>query len=96
MKPYKFHPAARAEMNDAAAYYDSQQENLGRRFLVSVQDAINKIRINPQLYPATGFDARRCLTKTFPFGIIFRDMPERIVIVAVMHLHREPDYWATR
>ena len=32
----KFHPDAEAEMLAAAAYYETQQPNLGRRFLVAV------------------------------------------------------------
>ncbi len=83
-------------MIEAAAYYESQQSNLGRRFLTAVQDAVNRIAINPRLYPVVDSDVRRCLTKTFPFSVLFRDRPDEIVIVAVMHLHREPDFWKTR
>jgi hypothetical protein len=36
------------------------------------------------------------LAKTFPFGILFRVEPNLIEITAVMHLHRDPDYWRTR
>ncbi len=32
MKPAFFHPAAELEMNDAAAWYETQQTNLGKRF----------------------------------------------------------------
>lgn len=38
----------------------------------------------------------KCLTKTFPFGVLFRDRPDEIIVVAVMHLHRDPDYWKHR
>jgi plasmid stabilization system protein ParE len=80
----------------AAVYYERQQENLGRRFLASVQDAISRILLNPRLYPAVEPGVRRCLVKTFPFGVLFRDQPRRIVIIAVMHLHRDPQYWRNR
>jgi hypothetical protein len=43
MTKVKFHPRAEAEMVAAAAYYESQQENLGKKFLASIQDAINSI-----------------------------------------------------
>ena len=80
----------------AAAYYESQQENLGKRFLAAVQDAINSISINPRLYPVVDLDVRRCLTKVFPFGVLFRILDGDIVIVAIMHLARHPDYWKDR
>lgn len=96
MKVVKFHPDAEAEMIEAAAYYESQQSGLGRRFLASVQDAINRIGGNPRLFPVVELDVCRCLTKTFPFGVLFRERPDVIVIMAVMHLHREPGYWKNR
>jgi toxin ParE1/3/4 len=83
-------------MIEAAAYYESQQHDLGRRFLASVQDALNRIQVNPLLYPAIEGDVRRCLTKTFPYGVLFRIKPDVCVVVAVMHLHQAPDYWRTR
>jgi toxin ParE1/3/4 len=96
MKPVRFHPEAEAEMNEAAAYYEGQQPQLGRRFLVCVQDAANRIRANPQLYPIVEGDVRRCLTRSFPFGVLFRIRPEEYVVIAVMHLHRDPAYWGER
>jgi hypothetical protein len=83
-------------MLEAAGYYEAQRENLGKRFLASVQDALNRILINPLLYPIVEGDVRRCLTKTFPFGVLFRFLPEQIVVIAVMHLHRDPGYWRDR
>ncbi len=96
MKAVKFHPDAESEMLAAAAYYEEQQPDLGRRFLVSVQDAVNRIKLNPHLYPTVDLDVRRCLIKTFPFCVLFRDQPRRIAIMAVMHQHRDPDYWKPR
>jgi plasmid stabilization system protein ParE len=91
-----FHPEADAELIAAALYYESQQEELGKRFLSSVEDSLARIRINPQLYPIINGDVRRCLTRTFPFGVLFRDRAEQIEIIAVMHLRREPGYWKER
>ena len=96
MKIVRFYPAAEAEMIEAASYYEAQQKDLGRRFLASVQDSINRICVNPRLFPIVESDVRRCQTKTFPFGVLFREKPETIVVMAVMHLHRDPDYWRHR
>ncbi len=70
MKPALFHPAAELEMIDAATWYEAQQENLGKRFLTSIQDTINRLKLQPHLYSLVRKDVRRCLTKTFPFEII--------------------------
>ena len=96
MNPVYFHPAAEAEMNKAAGWYEAQQVNLGKRFLASIQDVINRVKLQPNIFPIVEDDVRRCLTTTFPFGVLFRDKCDRIEIVAVMHLHREPNYWKSR
>lgn len=59
-------------------------------------DALNRIELNPEAYPLIEGDVRRCLTRTFPFGVLFRDKPEAIEVIAVMHLRREPGYWTKR
>ncbi len=71
MKPIRFHPEADAEMLNAAVWYESQQQDLGKRFLAAVQDTLNRIELNPELYAFIEGDVRRCLTKTFPFGVLF-------------------------
>ncbi len=96
MKPVRFHPEAEAEMMSAAMFYETQQKDLGKRFLASVQDALNRIQVNPLLYQEIEDGVRRCLTMTFPFGVVFRIMPDQYVIIAVMHLHRDPGYWKNR
>jgi len=32
----------------------------------------------------------------FPYGILYSLLDQDIVVVAVMHLHRKPDYWEKR
>ncbi|MCP4642512.1 MAG: type II toxin-antitoxin system RelE/ParE family toxin [bacterium] len=96
MRPAKFHPDAEAEMNDAASWYESRQPGLGKRFLTSVQDAVNRVQASPELYPVIEGNVRRCLTKVFPFGVLFLARSDCIIVIAVMHLRREPGYWQSR
>ena len=96
MKAIQFHPEAEQEMVDAAAYYDSQRAGLGKRFLASVQDAVSRIRANPGQYQIVEDDVRRCLTHTFPYGVLFQRRGDQCVVIAVMHLHRDPGYWKQR
>ncbi len=91
-----FHPEADAELVAAANYYEGQQEDLGKRFISNIEDGLARIRINPLLYPLIDGDVRRCLTRTFPFGILFRESGDTIEIIAVMHLRRKPGYWKER
>lgn len=96
MIPFSFHHDAETEMLFAAKFYENQQKDLGKRFLASIQDALNRIQINPLIYQEVEAGVRRCLTVKFPFGVVFRIMPEQYVVIAVMHLHRNPGYWKNR
>ena len=56
MKEVYFNSDAEAEMIDTAQYYEQQQKELGKRFLISIQDGINRIQMNPLLYPVVHLD----------------------------------------
>ena len=44
------------------------------------------------------FDAliRRHFSDVFPYAILYMDQPDRILIMAVMHMKRQPGYWKKR
>ncbi|HBG08319.1 MAG TPA: plasmid stabilization protein [Geobacter sp.] len=96
LKKLIFHPDAEAETAKAADFYNGQQKNLGKRFVSAVEEGAARVRVDPLIYPIVEGDVRRCLIRTFPFSILFRLKRNRVVIVAVMHLHRKPGYWKDR
>ena len=96
MRQVRFHPEAEIEMLGTAAYYEAQERGLGARFLVAIQEAVHRVRIKPLLYQLVDDDTRRCIARTFPFGVVYRDTTNAITVVAIMHLHREPGCWQGR
>jgi plasmid stabilization system protein ParE len=80
----------------AAVWYEARQAHLGRRFLAAVEDAFNRIQVNPELHRVIEADMRRCVARPFPYGVVFRKDEDQIVVIAVMHMHREPGYWVDR
>lgn len=62
----RFDPAALDEAIDAALYYESQQQGLGREFDEALEAGIQKVLEGPQRWPRMGRKARRCLLKRFP------------------------------
>ena len=40
--------------------------------------------------------SRRGLTRRFPYGVYYRDFPDRVEVVAVYHTSRDPSGWQTR
>lgn len=91
-----YDPLAKFEIKEAAAYYESCQEGLGRAFLETIEGDVQKLAANPLHYRKIGRHFRRCLVNRFPYGIIYRVDGDIIFIAAVMHLKREPDYWKQR
>ena len=37
-----------------------------------------------------------CLSKVFPYAVLYSIEPDYILVVAVMHCRREPGYWRNR
>jgi len=53
-----------------------------------------------RLYPYAGMqveqEIRRFLFTRFPYSLFYGVDEETIVVIAVAHQHRKPDYWADR
>lgn len=87
---------AEEEMLAAAFFYERQSEGLGQDFLRKVQDAIDEIAQHPTRWPRIRGSIRRRMVHRFPYGILYEDQPEEIVVIAIMHLRRRPAYWIDR
>ncbi len=96
MKSYKFLPEAEEEMNLAARFYQERSEGLGWDFLIEVERTVASILAHPQAGPAISRNLRRRIVRKFPFGILYAIHEDQIVIVAIAHLRRHPDYWKNR
>lgn len=93
MKPVVFLPEAEQEMLEAAICYHSKASGLAADYLSEVERAAQSVRESPDTWPIIEGGLRRRLVRRFPFGILYRIEPEKIVIVAVAHLRRKPGYW---
>jgi hypothetical protein len=93
---YAFHPEARAEFFAAVEYYEECEPGLGAEFAVEVHSIIKNIISFPNAWPMLAENIRRSQTRRFPYGIIYAFEEGVIYILAVMHLHRDPDYWQDR
>lgn len=91
-----FHPAAKAEFTKAAHYYEACTAGLGKEFYHQIFAAIHIIQAFPNGCQIMEGKVRRCLVHRFPFGVLYIAMPDKIYILAIMHLNRHPDYWHNR
>ena len=96
MRSVEFHPEAQDEFISAAQFYESQTAGLGLDFILTVKRTYERLLEFPATGPPLGRRLRRLLVPKFPYGLLYRVGPERMYIVAVMHLHRRPGYWRSR
>ncbi|HKY09023.1 MAG TPA: type II toxin-antitoxin system RelE/ParE family toxin [Candidatus Binatia bacterium] len=93
---YEFHPEALEEYEEAALYYSEHDFGLGLRFIEAVEQTIQRILQAPNRWRVIDEDVRRCLTRIFPYGVLYTVEPDFVLIIAVMHCSREPGYWKQR
>lgn len=96
MKTVRFLRPAEIEMLDAARYYDLQASGLGDDFLDKIDSALQDIAAHPERWPVIRFNIRRRLIHRFPYSLLYRVDPDEVVVLAIMHLRRHPDYWLNR
>lgn len=92
----RFHPAARSELRGARDWYEERSPLSAAAFAHEVATAISRIVEVPARYPAAEYGTRRFVLQRFPFNIFYRVGATEIVIVAVAHQKRHPDYWRQR
>jgi ParE toxin of type II toxin-antitoxin system, parDE len=92
---------AAAEMESARVYLDSQASGLGSRFLDELSHALAAIAERPLSF--AGLETlpsdqayRRARLKTFKYSLVFELVNDAIVVIALAHCSREPNYWLRR
>ena len=92
----RFLSIARRELDDAFTWYENQSAGLGYEFLDDLDRVVRRIKSYPDSCVELAHGLRRAVLSRFPYGLIYGQEPDSIVIVAVAHLHREPRYWINR
>ncbi|HEX72010.1 MAG TPA: type II toxin-antitoxin system RelE/ParE family toxin [Candidatus Hydrogenedentes bacterium] len=96
MREVLFLPPSDREMDDAIAFYEKQQSGLGTIFFHDLLDSITLIQKYPYSWRKVGVHTRRFLMKRFPYLVLYVPDDERIVITAIAHQHRHPEYYMQR
>lgn len=88
-----FSRLAKQELDDAISYYELEDTGLGRRFKQEVRKAALRIAAYPEAWSVERGEGRKCLLHKFPHKLLYSVEKDQILIIAVAHLHRKPDYW---
>ena len=71
----------------AIEWYEAQRDGLGMEFFGRVDEAVQKISINPLGYRKVFGDARRINLRQFPFGLWYK-MEQDAIVIACLHGRR--------
>ena len=93
---FRFLPPAEAELLEGISYHAAIGPELGTRFSQAVAEAVRSAVANPERGAPRSRNTRRWLVKRFPFGVIHTAGESGVLIVAVAHQRKMPEYWAGR
>jgi hypothetical protein len=92
----RFLEIAEIELDRAIHWYRAQAPGLDSAFLIEVLSAADRIERFPVAWHPLTEGVRRCRLNRFPYGLIYTIDNGDILVLAVAHLHRRPDYWRDR
>ena len=92
---------ALAELEDAVAYDETKEADLGTRVLVELDDAVARVVAFPAAAPYVQAVPERhglrwVRLASFPRKVVYTVQGQHLVIVAVFHEARRPGYWTQR
>ena len=86
---------AKADVRGARRWYDDRRAGLGDEFLADLHNTLNKIAAHPNGFARVASDVRSLSLNRFPYVVYYRDLTECVVVLAVLHAHRDPRLWRT-
>jgi plasmid stabilization system protein ParE len=86
------------DLDVAAAFdwYENEEPGLGREFLGELDAAYERIAHGPLAYQDIRGGIRRALIRRFPYAVYFAIEGELIVVLAVLHVAKDPAEWQRR
>jgi plasmid stabilization system protein ParE len=92
----RFLAVAKDEIREAVDYYATISPELGKAFKRELRQLLRLVATMPQAWPKSGEETRKCLLTRFPYLAIYGPLPDGLLVLAVGHQHRHPDYWRER
>jgi plasmid stabilization system protein ParE len=92
---------AEGEIESARQYLTLQASRLGSRFLDDLDETLDAVAERPESFPKLetlpdDSPYRRALLSIFRYAVVFEILSDEILVVAVAHTSREPNYWLDR
>jgi toxin ParE1/3/4 len=90
------HNHVREEILQAADWYEQQSTGLSQKLLKEFKDVLDDIKAFPEMGTLVEEGIRRRVLKYYPYSIIYRLLPDKLLIVGFMHHKRSLYTWRYR
>jgi len=87
---FRYHPALRADVTEAAGYYARINPNLVGSFTAAVRSANRSIRPFPESHREFLPGWRRVSVPRFPYILLFAVRDRTVYVTALVHTRRDP------
>ena len=91
-----FSAAAEGDYFESLTWYAERSVDAANDFDAEFDRALAQIASDPERFPLCDVRHRYFLLRRFPFRILYRMIHDDVVVIAVAHSARSPEYWADR
>ena len=81
------------DLAGAYGWYEEQRAGLAEAFLAAVDASFEAIQAFPEMFGRVHGEIRRAVVSRFPYAVFYRIEPKRLVVLAVLHIARDPKLW---
>jgi plasmid stabilization system protein ParE len=89
-------PEAEKDLDEAYAYLEEQQADLGFQLLADITEILELLEDNPLLFQKVYRENRRAVVQRFGYNLIYKVKEMEVYILAIIHGSRNPESWQKR
>jgi plasmid stabilization system protein ParE len=93
---YAWDEDALEDLEEATRFYFQRDPQVEIRFAECIDNAIEQVTSRPISWPIIESDVRSFVVEIFPYSLLYTIDEDHIVILAVAHHSRHPEYWKDR
>jgi len=90
------HPRAEIDAINGYQWYADRDPTAADSFRRAIKTAGQVIRRNPAVWPSHKYGTQKYKVRQFPYKIIYLVENNQILILAIAHDSRRPEYWIDR
>jgi len=90
------HEDVHTDIKGSYEWYENALESLGLQFISELEIGFDAISYALVTWSTFEHGFRRHLLSRFPFSIIYKEKEHQVLVLAVMHNSRNPEYWKER